>query len=104
MTNKDRVFAIRKDGRGLRRLRRLFAGFFKIVLLVIALGIYWQWNHGEPEVRPIFQRERRLAATNGAYFLSAFGLLGSAGLIAAPLQALHARAQVRLRKWTRSFS
>jgi hypothetical protein len=82
----------------LPRLLRLFAGFVKIVLLVIALGIYWQWNHGEPEVGPIFQRGRRLAATNEAYFLSAFGLLGSARIIAAPLQALRDRAQVRLRK------
>jgi hypothetical protein len=98
MENEDHVFAIRKDGRDLRRLRRFCGGLFQIALLVVALGLYWQWNHGEPGVGPIFQRERHLAATNGIYFLSAFGLLGSARLIAAPLQALRARAQVRLRK------
>jgi hypothetical protein len=98
MKNEDHVFAIRKDGRDLRRLRRFCGGLFQIALLVVALGLYWQWNHGEPGVGPIFQPERHLAATNGIYFLSAFGLLDSARLIAAPLQALRARAQVRLRK------
>lgn len=98
MTNKDRVFAIRKDGRDLRRFRHFFRGVFWIALLVIAFALYWQLNHGEPGVGPIFQRDRHLAATNGTYFLSAFGLLGSAGLIVAALQVLHTRAQVRLRE------
>jgi hypothetical protein len=97
MKNKDHVFAIRKDDRDLQRLLHFFRSFFKIALPLIALGLHWQWNHGEPGVGPIFQQERHLAATNARLFLSTFGLLGGAGLIAASLQALHARAQDRLR-------
>jgi hypothetical protein len=87
MKDKDHEFAIRKYGRELRWLSRFLGSFFKIALLAIALGLYWQWNHGDPGIGPILLCERKLATANATYFVSAFGLRGSAALIAAVLVA-----------------
>ena len=82
MKNQAQGFAIRKHHRDLQRLRRLLASLFKVALLVTALGLYWRWNH-DPGVGPIFLSEGKRATANAAYFGSAFGLSGSAALIAA---------------------
>jgi hypothetical protein len=99
MKNQAQGFAIRKDRRDLQGLRRLLARLFKVVLLVTALGLYWRWNH-DPGVGPIFLSERKLATVNAAYFVSAFGLSGSAALIAAGLKVMQSRRELRLRKHT----
>jgi hypothetical protein len=100
MKDKAQGFAIRKDRRDLQRLARLVASLFKVALLATALGCYWRWNHGDPGAGPIFLSERKLASANAAYFVSAFGLLGSAALVVTTLQVVRGRAEVRLRKQT----
>ena len=80
MKNSDHEFAIRKDTRNSRLFSRCLGGFFRIAFLIIALGLYWQWNHGELGVGPILVRERQLATANVTYFVSAFGLLASIAL------------------------
>jgi hypothetical protein len=100
MKDKAQGFAIRKDRRDLQRLGRILATLFRVALLVTALGWYWRWNHGDPGAGPIVLSERKLATANAAYFLSAFGLLGSAALIVTTLKVVRGRAEVRLRKQT----
>lgn len=100
MKDKAEGFAICKDRRDLQRLGRIVASLFKVALLVTALGFYWRWNHGDPGVGPIFLRERKLVTANAAYFVSAFGLLGSAALIVTALKVLRGRIEVRLIKRT----
>jgi hypothetical protein len=100
MKDKAQGFAIRKDRRDLQRLGRILASLFKVALLVTALGCYWRWNHGDLGAGPIFLSERKLATANAAYFVSAFGLLGSAALIVTTLKVVRGRAEVRLRKQT----
>jgi hypothetical protein len=103
MKDKAHGFAICKDRRDLQRLGRILASLYKVALLVTALGFYWRWNHGDPGVGPIFLRERKLVTANAAYFMSAFGLLGSAALIVTALKVLRGRAEDRLRKQTRQI-
>jgi fatty acid desaturase len=103
MKDKAQGFAIRKDRRALQWLGRILASLFKVALLMTALGFYWRWNHGDLRVGPIFLSERKLAAANAAYFVSTFGLLGSAALIVTTLKVLRGRAEVRLRKQTRQI-
>jgi hypothetical protein len=100
MKDKAEGFAIRKDRRDLRRLSRILASLFKVALVVTALGFFWRWNHGYPGVGPIFLRERKLVTANAAFFVSVFGLLGSAALILTTLKVMRGRAEVRLRKQT----
>jgi hypothetical protein len=103
MKDKAQGFAISKDRRDLHRLGRILASLFKIALLVTALGYYWRWNHGDPGAGPIFLSERKLATANAAYFVSAFGLVGSAALIVTTLKVVRGRAEVRLRKHNRQI-
>ena len=103
MNDKAQEFAIRKDRRDLRRLGRIIASLLKVALLVTVLGFYWRWNHGYLGVGPIFLGERKLAIANAAYFVSAFGLLGSAVLIVKALKVLRGRVEVRLIKPTRKI-
>jgi hypothetical protein len=102
---KDRAegFAIRKDRRALQRVGRILASLFKVALLVTALSFYWRWNHGDLGVGPIFLSERKLTTANASYFVSVFGLLGSAALVVTTLKVLRGRAEVRLRKRTRQI-
>jgi hypothetical protein len=66
----------------------MMARLFRIVILMLALAIYWQWNHPAAGIWLIFLRERNLATANAVYLLSALGLLGSAVLIAAAVRAI----------------
>ena len=95
MKNRVHEFAIRKGARELRGSRRFLASLFRIALLVMALGIYWQRNHPDPGIGLIFLRERNLATANASYLLSAFGLLGSSALIAAVFQTMYGNAAGR---------
>ena len=100
MKDKTQEFAIRKDRRDLQRLAPILASLFKVTLLVMVLGFYWRWNHGDSGVGPIFLSERKLVTANAAYFVSAFGLLGSAALVVTAFKFLRSRDEDRLRKQT----
>ena len=98
MKDNAQGFAIRKHRRDLQQLARILASLYKVALLATALGFYSRWAHGDPGVGSIFLSERKLVTANAAYFVSTFGLLGSAALIVTALKVLRGRAGVRVRK------
>ena len=79
----DNLFALCKAARDSRDWRRLAATVFRLALLTFVLSSYWEWNHPDPGIQLILQRERSLATANAFFLFSAFGFLGASALVAA---------------------
>jgi hypothetical protein len=82
-TNSKNGFALRKADRDSRDWRRLAATILRLALLTFVLSSYWEWNHPDPGIQLMLQRERSLATANAFFLFSVLGFLGIATLVAA---------------------
>lgn len=73
-TNSIPDATVVRDGhRGSRGARRVAATLLRMALLIIALALYWRWNHHVRAIGLMFPRERRLATANAFCLLDALG-------------------------------
>jgi hypothetical protein len=81
-SKNNNVFALRKADRDSRETRRLVATILRLALLTLVLWSYSEWNHPDPAIQAILQRERSLATENASFLFFTFGFLGAAALLA----------------------
>jgi hypothetical protein len=102
-SKNNNVFALRKADRDSRETRRLVATILRLALLSLVLWSYSEWNHQDPAIQAILQRERSLATENASFLFFTFGFLGAALLATLFHQAATAADRLisRPRKATR---